>query len=212
VNMIINPEKFVEKMQDWLNQQLKEANKDKFITFDRPEVPHFYVELIEKIVPKFITLISADSLSDENSFERAAFCNHWAETNNALIISTLSLAEIFARSYHKYTSGLADLFPFGQLKYDELVSLAKYFNLNHDNKKPLIITKTNIDLIEWAYRENNASQIISKTDRPEKNALWFRYTIPQKEVISLLHQRDKSTKHKELRGLIFPARNSEFVQ
>jgi len=52
------------------------------------------------------------------------------------------------------------------------------------------------DEVEWADRQNMENNIISSDEDPAKHRTWGGYTLRQREVLALVHQMEKTTRHK----------------
>lgn len=90
--------------------------------------------------------------------------------------------------------GLADVYPVYDLYESELEQIAKYM------KPDIVLPDRFLDreIVEWAISENDKTGIITKDESPIANEKWFGYSMKQKQIISELHQREKSTRHKAL--------------
>lgn len=206
--MIQDLNKFSKQLTTWLQAEKKRTNKRGFVVplYGEQVYAQTALKLCQDAAPTYTVEESCET------FNKFAITAEKANRLDCLIVGVLSREEILARSYKKYSTGLADIFPLGELYHSEIVQLYNYLCNKTDKFEPPIIRDLSAVIIEWADKENRKNNIIYATEPPNSSRVWFRYTIPQKEALSKLHQFEKLTQHKKLSGLIYPARSSEFIQ
>lgn len=126
----------------------------------------------------------------------------FAESNNALILSSFSRNELnLLRMQRKHTDCF-DLLPFGDLFQSELdqLSCKKYI----PNLKSFSVEET-----EWLDMENQRSGVVVSDIDPVRSEKWYLYTLRQKQIVALAFQIEKNTRHKILNTPICIVRNQE---
>ena len=205
---VIVPDKLINHITDWVRFQLKTSHKDVLI------VP-FMGNRIESNLISYLCI-------HYNINHKLVLCNleedvydatKFAEVTNGLVAGILNRCDIsLLRAYHKYGLALADIFPLADLYYSELVELVAHVGAENTAAPPIFRAGLNYSLLEWADRENNYSKIIFNEEMPNKVKFWFRYTKPQKEIVSYLHQTEKRTRHKQIHAPVCDVRCTGFVQ
>lgn len=118
----------------------------------------------------------------------------YTDLHNGLLVGTVNFSNgQLNRGYCKYgPNGLGDIFPILDIYQSEVEQLAEtWFGKG--------AFKSEIDKnLEWAGLENDYTDIINSDIIPSSRADWYRYTLSQKQIISLLHAREKKTRHKSL--------------
>lgn len=131
-----------------------------------------------------------------------------ADKETGLLVGTISRTKgNLARFYTKRGDDSADIFPIMDLYKAEIYQLYKYLTNNEFINESVIelhpeLLKHEIKLnleyhdIEWADKENIKNNIIERDDLPDRDKLWYRYFLKQKEILFRLHQYEKNTRHK----------------
>lgn len=111
-----------------------------------------------------------------------------------LLVSSLTRDDIhITRTYDKRISGDLDLYPFAyqfandiEPTHDRVVSDKLPKNMNYSLLKKYITINDNTGIIT----DDNF--------KPDKYKNWYTFTLPQKEQLTYLYYREKSTRHKEI--------------
>lgn len=146
---------------------------------------------------------------------KSTILSYLSEKFSAKIVSSSNLNDhIFSRTYHPFQN-FADLFPlvdlfrsdieqlfaylaekFTPLEYPNSETIyAKHFNASMlPESARLILSGQNnyYDRLEWAWREDQRSQIISDSN-PPRHPEWSRFSAGQRADIALFHQQQKET-------------------
>ncbi len=210
--MIRDPEKLTAQIIEWLRAELIRTRSRCFVVQTNMRFSLYSMataRLCQQVANTFNIDFDVSLVTDE--FSLAADAVRYAEKHRGLIVGGLSREQVFARDYHKYSSGLIDILPIAELYHHEILDLSRSLSLSIQMQEP-IIRELPASMIEWADRENISSNIVVAEASPNTSRVWFRYMLPQKEALSKLHQFEKLTRHKALVKPVFPARTSEFVQ
>jgi hypothetical protein len=132
--------------------------------------------------------VSTD-LKTEEAFSTSL---NYADAYNGLLIGSLSRNDRLSRTYGKWKEGRADLFPIYDLYLSEINQLLQFNGLGD-----FCHEMTSIDEVT-EYLDAQHPDIILADEMPNKNKMWFRYTMQQKEAIAKLHAREKKTRHKQI--------------
>ena len=192
---VVDKDKLRSTINDWIREYVKKNNRKSIVIVDSERLgSDLLIEICREItdVKTRIILPYLDTGVDEFEFRAAHHAIIDSEVYDGLIVGNICRNEKeLIRAFHKYGRGLADIFPLTDLyesEFAELLdikSVAKFKDIRHQD-------------LEWADRENLRSGIISNNVRPNSYEKWFRYTLPQKELISKLFQIEKQTRHKML--------------
>jgi len=129
---------------------------------------------------------------DYHPEEVVAASLNYADVNNGLLIGSLNRNDRLNRTYGKWNEGRADLFPIYDLYLSEINQLLRLHGLGDCCRE----MTSEDEMVE--YLDSQHSDIILADEMPNKNKMWFRYTLPQKEYIAKLHAREKKTRHKQV--------------
>jgi len=137
-----------------------------------------------------------------------------ANRNNLFVIGAWDACELkWIRNYKNFTL-IADTFMFANYtkseieeKYKETMDLTKPYEKEVWEGRPKPSDKIpgigiTYEELEWADKNNRRTHILSVGD-PAKDSKWFRYTGPQKRVLSKLYEVERSTRYKahpDIRG------------
>lgn len=151
----------------------------------------------ERVIP-----IPGSTIDQQESYEKslmAMVLAHFADVHDGLVVGTITATRgVLQRRYRKHGDGSADVFPLLDLHDSEVRQLAQHWNIEPVSSifPPAVEPE---DGVEWAHRENDRYQIVTSADaQPQQHRLWYKYTAPQKQLISELYAREKKTKHKTL--------------
>jgi hypothetical protein len=97
------------------------------------------------------------------------------------------------RSYKKYNEYLADIQPLYDFLYSEIVEMSESLGFTKN------IAPLDYRIYEWALQQESYYKIITSLDAPNKSYKWYTYTEEQRSFIAKMHQREKKTKHKEIK-------------
>jgi hypothetical protein len=138
-----------------------------------------------------------------------------AHEKDLLVIQPFNIVELdFLRPWPTRFNFIADSLPFEKLLRSEVNSLyASIADMESDVTKILFEIesrehyssdiKASFDDIEWAFKLNRDQTryqgIITNNADPAQHSMWPMLTSNQKRVISLLHQRHKTTNNRLLR-------------
>lgn len=164
-------------------------------------------KLIETIGIQYYNTTSLDH------FRFAANLVEEADYRNGLVVGSINKSAMLTRHYGKYTHALADIFPIADLYESEVRSIV--YSIVGDINTPNTISNLLLDYdeIEWADKENNKTNIITRDTRPQDDKYWYKYTVRQKEIISRIYQIEKKTRHKSINNKpICIARQNSFVR
>jgi hypothetical protein len=135
----------------------------------------------------------------------AAVLAHYADFHDGVVVGTVTATRgTLQRRHRKHGDGAADIFPLLDLHDSEVAQLAHYWEI--EPKTSIFPPEINDETrqrndVEWAHRENNRHEIITHPQmQPQQHQLWYKYTAPQKRLVSELYAREKKTKHKTLSG------------
>lgn len=209
--MILNHNLVLNKIINFLSDYIKSSNKKSFIIkyndfINSALIVYLCVQARKKCgatiyvtgsFPVHDLSVILDSVHYIGHKEDSIF--DLADINNSLIVSSLDKTRgVITKKFHKYNDA-ADIYPILDLYYSEVIELIdRIFPENEFNKK-----YPDHELIEWVDREDLKTGIVSSNESPTNNKMWFKYTIPQKEMIAKLHQREKLTRHKRIAGRPF---------
>lgn len=146
-----------------------------------------------------------------NHYMESSLLSFLAHAYNGLVIGSLTRSEYgLIRNYEKYGDGDVDLLPIADLYNGEVFALFDNLSdFNTNTTSPFAYNKetflrTNMernkgisdDELEWADKQNIKEGIIIDNRDPVKHKAWLRYTKRQREVIALIHQLEKLSRHK----------------
>jgi len=123
--------------------------------------------------------------------------NKWADDKDGVVIGSVDKTfGKYKRTYTKIEYSLCDIFPLYDLYYSEIIHLtdfiwpdAKWRDAEVDDYK----------MLEFCVRAENSFGIITSTNPPHKHEMWHTFTGTQKKFVAECQQREKKTRHKELR-------------
>lgn len=134
--------------------------------------------------------------------------------DNGLIVGSINRNKMLSRHYHKYFDALADIFPIADLFESEVRELVSKLDI-HLSEQPSCRPQSielDFDELEWGDRENQKYNIIERPQRPETFEKHYKYSKRQREIISLMWQREKKTRHKALARPMCEVRHTVFVR
>lgn len=118
------------------------------------------------------------------------------DDNNGIAVGLLVREEInITRDYNKRTNGNMDLYPFGDLYLSDIRELADYLGVEYEDKSTKWYSYKEIHAMDII---NTKTNIIFNDEQPSLYKEWYRFTLPQKELIIKLHHREKITRHKKI--------------
>ncbi len=223
--MILNVEKCIQVIADYLSDYIKKSNRKNFIIeYNNHVLDYVTVKLCEVARQKCGAEIYTYSAFEPPKFDfakpliydpmeevaialdRQFIMN--CDKHKAIIVSGMCRTSgIVERAFHKHLS-FADIYPVLDLYYSEILQLYEYFGRNEDvHEQHAFHLYKNHEMLEYCDRENSKNKIIESDTSPDKNPTWFKYTSDQKKAIAKLHQKEKLTRHKDLlsRGALFPS-------
>ena len=184
--MIVNPERLIQHLTDWIKEYAKSNGKTALIIKD--------FELYDSDLVIWLCKKTRIPVITTDCTEFYEECSEVAEANNGIIVETYSLSDMFLRSYKK--SQIGDILPLGDLHLTEVQELYRHADINHTHIEFFDIKKwTPID-IEWATKQDDVYNIISDEKDPVRHREWGRYSTGQREMIAEMHQIEKKTRHK----------------
>ena len=149
-------------------------------------------DCINKCMPLMKQFSRTNIILHDNDEELFHESIAYADTYNGILIGSLSRNDRFNRAYGKWKEGRADLFPIYELYLSEVNQLLRFNELSaycHE------MTEDD-GMVE--YLDSQHPDIILADEMPNKNKMWFRYTMQQKEAIAKLHAREKKTRLKQI--------------
>jgi len=155
----------------------------------------------ERVIP--IPHSDVEQQANYSKAAMAAVLAHYADVNDGLVVGTVTSTQgILQRSHRKYGNGAADIFPLLDLHDSEVRELAQHWKFEANSS--IFPPSIEEDDVEWAQRENErrtatkGTAIFGGPRQPQQHPLWYKYTGPQKQVISELWARERKTRHKSL--------------
>lgn len=123
--------------------------------------------------------------------------NKWADDRDGIVVSSIEKTfGKYNRSYSKFTYSMCDVFPLYDLYYSDIVLITdalwpeyKWKDNGVDDQK----------MLEFCGRAENSFGIITSADPPHKHKMWPTFTSTQKKFIAETHQREKKTRHKDVK-------------
>lgn len=122
------------------------------------------------------------------------------------IIGNLNRIEYsLIRNFTKFGNKTGDILPVAELNRTEILNLIQFIITKYEISIPkynkqdeILVNGTNItyDELEYLERENHINKILSNESDPTKHRDWARYNTRQRQLICLIHQREKKTRHK----------------
>lgn len=190
--MIRDKEKTIQTIKDWICDYAEKNGKSTLIVIDDSSNGF---ELLKKVClsqTKFkFEIPSQECIATKYLYTLLTL----AKNTNGIILSTLNKTQFnLIRAFQKYGTHNMDIFPLIDLYESEISSLLGVTQYNTKHMDFFILD------IEWAQEENKKYGIIENDELPQHTSNWFKYTLPQKELISKLHQREKQTRHKNIVG------------
>ena len=167
------------------------------VAYRIPDIQHssFDLKVDPKIVPD-----RTFTLSSWEERVKYAVIDQIASVCSGVIVGSVTRELLFCRAYHKGCAG--DLLPFADLFLSEILQLYPDVG-EHPGTDEFTIEE-----LEWACRENDATNIIESSSDPAKHRSWGRFTLRQRQVVARLNQIEKLTRHKITQAPICELRNT----
>lgn len=130
---------------------------------------------------------------DKNSFidalENAGMCN------GVVVGSVEKTFGKYYRTYHKNCEFLADIFPFYDFSYSDIVELTcDIFGCEIEWLDSWEVERYQI--VEWANSMEDKYGILTSKESPSRHDQWKYFTQDQKTMIAFMHARQHKTLHK----------------
>lgn len=223
-----NKDHVIKKTIDFLAQKLKNSSQSNFFcTYNASIVDWLTIRLCEEarkisaaeiyfcntsnVLPEFEfckqVSFSEDSFRSSRTDLVASSRSeivYFSETSKSIIVSSLTINQAkYCRIYHKHNN-IADLYPIMDLYYSDCLELAKHLGIQNKILDECIMRDAKFDFNskehEYCFKEDDKYYILTDQESPNKRKDWFKYSKQQKELIAKLHQREKLTRHKEIRS------------
>lgn len=176
---ILNHEKILEHISSWIRYYADEHN-----------VKHLIIDGVEN----YDNYILTKRLCEKSNID----ITESPSSDRFVVVGAINKSHIFSRDYDKHTTGDADIYPIADLYHSEVHELLDYLNESYFITELSPSIHLTYEDIEWLCRENIKKNIITLETRPQEYKRWYTYTKHQKEIISRMHQREKTTRHKSL--------------
>lgn len=126
--------------------------------------------------------------------------HYLANENNGIVLGPIDKTRSQIRSYNKLAEYTADIFPFYDIKYSQILEIIKSFP--EYNK---ILTNTRkesfqeeYEMLEWCLGADNLYGVITSESTPNLNPRWPCFTNMQKTAIARINRIEKTTRHKQI--------------
>lgn len=146
---------------------------------------------IKDIYPNFE--IEPDSRDD--LYVSAAY---YANKTDGLVISSITKTfGSYYRNYSKIRLGCEDIFPLLDLNQSNIYEVVKTLD---SIKEYCYVPEKDIEIIEWCNYIEEKYGVITDEKPPHKHQRWPYFTAEQKKWVAFIHQREKKTRHKIIKG------------
>lgn len=193
--MITNDQTLIQHLATWLTGYAEQNGLTTFVVVDNGSRQSVLVKHICSEATKVIGGLKV-RVCDTNHIDAHTIAQ---ETNGIVVGLVDRTAGLYYRGYKKLDEGLADVFPIFDLEFSEVIQVTdKLFpDAGLDDK----MSKS--ELAIWRYIEfcndiNTAYKIITDEQPPQTNSRWPYFLTEQKKWIGIVHQREKSTRHKAI--------------
>lgn len=121
----------------------------------------------------------------------------WADDRDGIVLSSIDKTfGKYYRSYSKTSYSLSDIFPLYDLYYSDIVQITDYL---WPDMKFQDIEVDDYKMLEFCIKAENTFGIITSENSPHKHGMWHTFTSTQKRFIGESQQREKKTRHKEVK-------------
>jgi hypothetical protein len=126
--------------------------------------------------------------------------HYLANENNGIVLGSIDKTRSQVRSYNKLSEYTADIFPFYDIKFSQILEIIKNFP---EHKQELInIRKESFqdeyELLEWCLESDKLYGIITSDVMPNLHPRWPFFTNTQKTAIARFNRIEKTTRHKQI--------------
>lgn len=187
--MIINEELIVQYLAQWISDYAKENGRQTFVIVDNATRQSDLVKLIcsecTKNTGGFKSMLCHTNHIDAHKISEETF---------GIVIGLIDKTfGLYYRGYSKLDEGLGDIFPLFDLEYSEIIQITDKLIPNNKYND-----SNNYQMIEFCNKANTLYGIITDDNVPNKNNRWPYFITEQKKWLGIVHQREKSTRHKAI--------------
>lgn len=187
--MIVNENLLIQFLSKWLADYAKQNGRTTFVIVDNSSRQSCLAKLICSEATKIIGGLKV-RVCNTNHLE----AHKIAEEINGIVIGLVDRTYgLYHRSFSKLDEGLGDIFPLFDLEYSEIVQITEKVLLDQNFTDPV-----EYRLIEFCNKANALYSIITEDQPPHKNKRWPYFLTEQKKWLAIVHQREKSTRHKAI--------------
>lgn len=121
----------------------------------------------------------------------------WADDRDGVLLSPINKTfGKYNRTYTKTSYSISDILPLYDLYYSEILQICNYLwpDLKFDDSGV-----DDYKMLEFCIKAEYTFGIITSDASPHKHNMWHTFTSTQKRFIGEAQQREKKTRHKEVR-------------
>lgn len=192
--MITNDQILVQHLATWLANYATQNGRSTFVVVDNGLRQSALVKYICSEATKIIGGLKL----------RVCTTNHIdahqiSQETNGIVVGIVDRTNgLLYRGFKKLDDGLADVFPIFDLEFSEVIQLTdKLFPDDTLNDYPRAWADS-LRHIEFCNTANAMYGIITDDQPPQKNQRWPYFLTEHKHWIGVVHQREKSTRHKTI--------------
>lgn len=210
--------RLLDTLSVWLATYAKNSGKSTFVIgFRETHADALLIHLCSKITEELNTSLSVHVVT--NHFSNNIFngtvtttnsaneefylkCHYIADNENGIIVGPIDKTfGLYYRSYGKFIEGAADIFPLFNLSYNTIVNISEQLYPDfhwQDSQYKMYDNILQANDIDFSIEAEDLYGIITRAEMPNLHSRWPYFIASQKQILALVHQREKLTRHKKI--------------